>query len=151
MGNSVVRRTVFRGSWWAKECRRDGREVVDVENIVQPPKERRERRAVEEVCSDGGCDGLIDMTVVDGGCDDAVGHQLVGSYYAEWFNAPEHVWRYFSEDAMMYSLVDVDGTRYVASGRRQLRELFVNVAAPETVNHEDDDGDCIERRSSSRW
>ncbi|CAH1708476.1 unnamed protein product [Aphis gossypii] len=108
MGNSLIRQTVFRGSWWAKKCRRDDREIVD-------------------------------MTVVDGGCDDAVGHQVVGNFYTEWYNAPEKVWRHFSEDAE-FTFVDVDGTKYVASGRRQLQELFDNVAAPETGNH--DDGDC---------
>ncbi|KAF0770417.1 adenosine kinase-like [Aphis craccivora] len=87
-----------------------------------------------------GDDGL-DTMVVNGGLDDTVGHQLVGSYYADWYYAPQDVWCYYTEDAID-SLVDVDGTRYVATGRAQIRELFDNVAAPETANHEDDDGDC---------
>jgi len=73
MENSVVRQTVFHGSWWAKEWQED------VKTIVQPPEERRERRTVEEECSNGGSGGL-DTTVVDDGRDDVVGHQLVGHY-----------------------------------------------------------------------
>ncbi len=41
----------------------------------------------------------------------------------------------------VYSLVDVDGTRYVATGRTQIRKLFDNLAAPEIGNDEDDNGD----------
>jgi len=114
MGNSVVGQTVFRGSWWTKEGRRYGGDVVDVGTIVQPPEERRERRAVGKQSSNGGGDGL-GTTVVDDGRDNAVGHQLVGRYYTEWYNVPEDVWRYYSEDAV-YSLVEVDGARYVAHG-----------------------------------
>jgi len=132
MGNSVVRQTVFRGSWWTKECRRAGGDFVDFETIVQPPEERCERRAVEEECSNCGGDGL-GTTVVDGGRDDAVGHQMVGRYYTEWYNTPKDVWRYYSEDAV-HRLADVDGTRYVVMGQIQIRELFDNVSAPETGN-----------------
>jgi len=38
--------------------------------------------------------------------------------------------------------MDVDCTRYVATGLTQIRELFDNEAAPETGNLKDDDGDC---------
>ncbi|KAF0771169.1 NTF2 domain-containing protein [Aphis craccivora] len=80
MGNSVVRQTVFRGSWWTKECRRDGGEVVKVETIAQPPEERHEQ------CS------------------------------------------------MARGTWPRDGHKFGS--------CLTNVAAPETANHEDDDGDC---------
>jgi len=134
MGNSVVRQTLFRGSWWAEECRRDATE--DIKTIDQLPKERREHRAVEKKSSDGGGYGL-DTTLGD----DAVGHQPVGSYYTTWYNSPGKVWQYFTYDAV-YNYVSADGTRYLAVGRNQIRELFKNVAAPETGNDDDGDGDC---------
>jgi len=133
MGNSVVRQTLFRGSWWADKCRRDATE--DIKTIDQPPKERRERRAVKKKSSDGGDYGLD--TILE---DDAVGHQIVGSYYTTFYNSPREVWRYFTYDSV-YNYVSADGTRYLAVGRNQIQELFKNVTAPETGNDDDGDGD----------
>ncbi|KAF0750801.1 adenosine kinase-like [Aphis craccivora] len=141
MGNSVMRQTVFRASWWTKDCRRDGRDNVQVETISQPLEERREHRAVGTDNLSCGGDGLQDTSVVmNGGREDAVGHQLVGRYFTDWYNAPQNVWRYYTEDAVCS--LDVDGTRYVATGRTEIRKLFNDVAAPETGNHEDDDDEC---------
>jgi len=42
--------------------------------------------------SSGGGDSLQDTSVVmDGGRDDAVGHQVVGRYFTDWYNAPQNV------------------------------------------------------------
>jgi len=126
---------VFRGSWWTKqECRRD------VGTIAQLPEERPEHRAVKKECSNGGGNGL-DTTVVHGGRDDAVGHHPVGSYYTVWYNNPEDVWRYYTEDAV-YSVVEIDGTGYEATVQTQIRELIDDVAAPKTKNDKSYDGDC---------
>jgi len=138
MGNSVVRQTVFRESWWAEECRRDS--AGDVKTIDQPPRQQREHRAVEKESSNGGRDDL-DTTLEDGGRDAAVGHQMVGSYYTTLYNAPGDVWCLFKDD-VVYNYVNADGTRYVAAGWTKIRELFKNVATSETGNEEDDDGDC---------
>ncbi|KAF0754473.1 adenosine kinase-like [Aphis craccivora] len=134
MGNSVVRQTVFRSSWWTKDCRRD----VQVEAIAEPLEERRERGAVGKN-SIGGGDGR-ETLVVHRGLDDAVGHQLVGAYLTEWYNAPENVWSYYTEDGVCS--LDIDGTRRVATGWTEIRQLFDDVAAPETGHHEGDDGEC---------
>ncbi|KAF0773894.1 adenosine kinase-like [Aphis craccivora] len=134
MGNSVVRQTVFRGSCWTKQgYRRYGADIIDVET-AQPPEERRKHRAVEEEYKP------LDTTVADAGREHAVGHQLVGSYYTVWYNNPEDVCRYYTEDAV-YSVID--GTRYEAKGQTQIRELFDNLEEPETRNEKNDDGgDC---------
>jgi len=71
MGNSVVRQTVFHGSWWTKNCCRDGGDIVQVETIAEPLEERREHGAVGKKNSSGGDDGR-ETLVVDGGLDDAV-------------------------------------------------------------------------------
>jgi len=140
MGNAVIRQTVFRGSWWKKNCSRDGGDIVQVETIAQPLEERREHRAFgNENSSGGGGDGL-GTSVVDSGLDDAVGHQLVGSYLTDWYNSPQNVWRYYTEDAVCS--LDLDGKRYAATGQTEIRKLFNDVAAPETDTNEEDDGDC---------
>ncbi|KAF0773663.1 adenosine kinase-like [Aphis craccivora] len=97
--------------------------------------ERRERRAVgkDNSSGGGGGDGLQDTSAV-------IGHQLVGRYFTDWYNALQNVWRYYTEDAVCS--LDVDGTKYVATGRTEIRELFNDLTAPETGNHEDDDGEC---------
>ncbi|KAF0772415.1 hypothetical protein FWK35_00006658 [Aphis craccivora] len=96
MGNSVVRQTIFRGSRWTNDWRRDGGDIVQVETIAEPPEERREHGAAgKKNSSDDGRETL-----------------------------------------------DIDGTKHVATGRTEIRELFNDVAAPETGNREDDDGEC---------
>jgi len=135
MGNTVMRQTVFRASWWTKDCPRD----VQVEAIAEPLEERHEHEAVGKKSSSGGGDGR-EMLVVDRGLDDAVGHQLVGGYLTDWYNAPENVWRYYTEDGVCS--LDIDGTRHVATGWTEIRDLFNDVAAPVTGNHEGDDGEC---------
>ncbi|KAF0772808.1 adenosine kinase-like, partial [Aphis craccivora] len=113
--------------------------MSQVETIAEPLEERREHGAVGKKNSSGGGDGR-ETSVVDGGLDDAVGHQLVGGYLTDWCNAPENVWRYYTEDRVCSP--DIDGTRRVATGWTEIRKLFNDVAAPETGNREGDDGEC---------
>ncbi|KAF0768859.1 adenosine kinase-like [Aphis craccivora] len=139
MGNAVVRQTVFRRSWWTtKDCRRDGGDVVQVQTIAESLVEGREHRAAGMNSSGHG---LQDTSIVmDDGRDDAVGHQLVGGYLTDWYDAPENVWRYYTEDGSCS--LDIDGTRRVATGWTEIRKLFDDVAAPETGNPGGDDGEC---------
>ncbi|KAF0749755.1 adenosine kinase-like [Aphis craccivora] len=92
------------------------------------------RRILAAAAMDDGRETLV----VDGGLDDAAGHQLVVGYLTDWYNAPENVWRYYTEDGVCS--LDIDGTKYVATGRTEIRELFNDAAAPETGNHEGGDG-----------
>ncbi|KAF0749757.1 NTF2 domain-containing protein [Aphis craccivora] len=106
-----------------------------------PPRWRTARawgpsRREEECSSGGGGDGR-ETLVVHGGLDDAAGYQLVGGYLTDWYNAPENVWRYYTEDGVCS--LDM---RHVATGRTEIRELFNDVTVPETGNHEGDDSEC---------
>ncbi|CAH1737860.1 unnamed protein product [Aphis gossypii] len=143
MGNTIMRQTVFRKSWWTNGCGGDIvpalSSTVEVQTDPPPLEERREHRAfVKELNSSGGGDGL--GSVEDYELDNAAGHQLVGSFLTKWYNEPHDVWRFYVENAIC--TLDMDGKRYVATGISEIRKLFDEVAAPETGTIEDDDGDC---------
>lgn len=96
MGNSIVRLTVFRGSWWKSKTYRYAGDFE--ETIVEPPDEWRERWADEKEKTEAA--KVSGPRRAKDKCwnGPAVGLEVVSPYYTVWYNAPEHVWRFYAEN-----------------------------------------------------
>ncbi|XP_025205781.1 adenosine kinase-like [Melanaphis sacchari] len=102
-----------------QSCQTDVSPVVDV-------------CVTDQLCQTEDEDGSSGELYSNGHDAIAVGHEVVGRYYTTLYNNQENVWELYSENAQ-YLQTNGDGSRTVATGRPELRELFKAVGASGTL------------------
>jgi len=96
--------------------------------VLQQQKNQHARRANqhEDRAAEAPNIGRPDATAYSDH-DAIVGHELIWQYYTMLYNAPEHLWRFYSECAQ-YCHVNTNGLRIVVTGLPQIRGLLESTA-----------------------